>query len=53
MQHHDIGAKNFPNTNMLLQVDCFEGFSNRSNVDKLVINSASGCNHNNYNLNSN
>ena len=30
--------KNFPNTIKLLKVDCFEGFSNCSNVDELVIN---------------
>ena len=27
-----------------LKVDRFEGFSNRSNIDELVINSMSGCN---------
>ena len=36
--------KIFPNNIMLLKVDHFEGFSNQSNVDKLVINSMSGCN---------
>ena len=36
--------KIFLNSIMLLQVDHFEGFSNRSNVDELVINSMSGCN---------
>ena len=35
---------------MLLKVDCFEGFSNRSNVDELVINSMGGCNLKNANL---
>ena len=34
----------FPNTIVLLKVDHFEGFSNRSNIDELVINSTSGCN---------
>ena len=43
--------KIFPNTIVLLKVDCFKGFSNRSNVDKLVINSISGCNYKNYKLN--
>ena len=38
--------KIFPNTIVLLQVDYFKGFSNRSNVDKLVINSMSGYNYN-------
>ena len=33
--------------------DHFEGFSNWSNVDELVINSMSGFNCNNYKLNSN
>ena len=32
-------------------LDCFEGFSNRSDVDELVINNLSGCNCNNYKLN--
>ena len=41
---------NFPNTIMLLKVDCFEGVSNWSNVDKLVINSMSGCSCKYYNL---
>ena len=31
--------KIFPNTIMLLKVDRFEGFSNQSNTDELVINS--------------
>ena len=39
-----MDLKIFPNNIMLLKVDHFEGFSNRSNVDKLVINSMSGCN---------
>ena len=45
---------------MLLKVDCFEEFSNQSNIDELVINSMGGCNcencklnNNNYKLNSN
>ena len=41
------------NTNMLLKVSHFEGSSNRSNVDELVINSTSGCNCNNYKLDNN
>ena len=50
-----INAMHLPNTNniMLLKVDHFEGFSNRSNVDELVINSTSGCNCNNHKLNNN
>ena len=44
-------GKFFPTFIKLLKVDCFEGFSNRSNVDKLVINSMSGCNYKNYQLN--
>ena len=36
--------KIFPNTIELLKVNHFEGFSNQSNVDELVINSKSGCN---------
>ena len=35
---------------MLLKVDNFEGFLNRSCVDEMVINSMSGCNCNNYKL---
>ena len=38
---------------MLLKVDHFEGFSNWSYVDELVINSTSGCNYKNYKLNKN
>ena len=45
---------------MLLKVDRFEGFSNQSNIDELVINSISGRNckncklyNNNYKLNNN
>ena len=34
-----MDLKFFPNTNILLKVDNFEGFSNWSNVDELVINS--------------
>ena len=33
-----MDLKIFPNTIVLLKVDCFEGFSNWSNIDKLVIN---------------
>ena len=43
--------KIFPNTIMLLKVDCFEEFSNWNNVDELVNNSISGCNYKNYKLN--
>ena len=38
---------------MLLKVDCFEAFLNRSNTDKLVINSISGCNCKNCKYNNN
>ena len=55
-----MDLKIFPNNTMLLKVDHFKGFSNRSNIDKLVINSMSGCNckncklnHNNYKPDSN
>ena len=48
-----MDLKNLPNTIVLLKVDQFEGFSNRSNIDELVINSTSGCNCNNYKLNNN
>ena len=48
-----MDLKNFPNTIMLLKVDNFEGFSNRSNIDELVINNTSGCNYKNYKLNNN
>ena len=44
-----MDLKIIPNTNMLLKVDQFKGFSNQINVDELVINSTSGCNCNNYN----
>ena len=46
-----MNLKILPKTIMLLKVDCFEGFLNRSNIDKLVINSTSGCNYKNYKLN--
>ena len=45
-----MDLKIFPNTIVLLKVDCFKRFSNQSNVDKLVINSMSGCNYKNYKL---
>ena len=39
-----MDLKIFPNNIMLLKVNRFEAFSNRTNVDELVINSMSGCN---------
>ena len=42
-----MDLKIFPNTMVLLKVDHFKGFSNRSNVDELLINSISGCNYKN------
>ena len=48
-----MDLKIFPNTIVLLKVDLFKGFSNRSNVDELVINSMSGCNYKNYKLSNN
>ena len=45
--------KIFPNTIVLIKVDLFKGFLNWSNVNKLVINSMSGCNYKNYKLNIN
>ena len=42
-----MDLKFFPNTIMLLKVNQFEEFSNRSNIDKLVINSMSGCKYDN------
>ena len=48
-----MDLKIFPNTTMLLKGDCFEGFSNQSNIDELVINSTRGCNCKNYKLNNN
>ena len=48
-----IDLKFFPEIIVLLKVDHFKGFSNLSNVDKLVINSISGCNYKNYKLNKN
>ena len=47
------GSENFPNTIVLLKVDRFKEFSNQSSVDKLVINSMSGCNYKSYKLNNN
>ena len=43
----------FLKTIVLLKVEPFKGFSNRSNVDELVINSMSGCKYKNYKLNNN
>ena len=48
-----MDLKIFPNTKVLLKMDCFKDFLNRSNVDKLVINSMSGYNYKNYKLNNN
>ena len=48
-----MDLKIFPNTIVVLKKDRFKGFSNQSNVDKLVINSMSGCNYKNYKLNNN
>ena len=45
-----MDLKNFSNTNLLLKVDCFEGFLNWINVDELVINNTSGCKCINYKL---
>ena len=50
MHHQCYGSKNFSNTTILLKVDRFEGFSNQTNVDELVINSTSGYNYKNYKL---
>ena len=41
-----MDLKIFPNIIVLLKVDRFKGFSNRTNVNELVINSMSGCNYN-------
>ena len=48
-----MDLKIFPNTIVLLKVDRFKGISNRSNINKLVTNSMSGCNYKNYKLNNN
>ena len=48
-----VDVKIFLNNIILLKVDCFEGFSNWSNVNKLVINSTNGCNYKNYKINNN
>ena len=40
-----MDLKIFSNHIMLLKVDYFEGFSNQTNVDELVINSTSGYNY--------
>ena len=53
MHRQCYGSENFPNTIVLLKVDHFKAFSNRSNTDKLVINSMSGCSYNNYKHNNN
>ena len=48
-----MDLKIFPNTIVLLKMDRCKGFSNRSNVDELVINSMSGCNYKNYKFRNN
>ena len=48
-----MDLKIFPNNIMLLKLNHFKGFLNRTNVDELVINSMSGCNYKNYKLNKN
>ena len=48
-----MDLKIFPNTIMLLKVNHFKEFSNRSNIDELVINNMSRCNYKNYKLNNN
>ena len=48
-----MDLKIFPKNIILLKVDRFEGFSNRINVDELVINSMSECSYKNYKLNNN
>ena len=45
-----MNLKIFPNTNMLLKVDCFERFSN---INELVISNTNGCKVNDYKLNNN
>ena len=51
MHHQCYESEKFFNINMLLKVDRFERFLNRSNIDKLVINNMNGCNCNDYKLN--
>ena len=53
MHCNAMDLKIFPNTDVLLKVNHFEGFSNQSNVDELVINNTSGCNCNKYKLDNN
>ena len=48
-----MDLKIFPNNIMLSKMDRFEGFLNQTNVDKLVINSMSGCYYKNYKLDNN
>ena len=53
MHRQCYGSEIFSNTIVLLKVGCFKGFSYWSNIDKLMINSMSGCNYKNYKLNNN
>ena len=46
-----MDLKIFTNTIVLLKVGRFKGFLNRSNIDRLVINSMNECNYKNYKLN--
>ena len=44
MQYQCYGYEKFLNASMLLELCCFEGFSNQCNIDELVINDTNGCN---------
>ena len=46
MHHQYYGSKNFSQLYNAIKSGPFKGFSNRSNVEELVINSTSGCNYN-------
>ena len=50
MHYQCYGSETFPNTIIILKVEYFEGFSNQTNIDELVINSTSGCKCKNYKL---
>ena len=39
-----MALKLFPDTMLLLKVDRFEGFLNRSRIDRMVNNNSSSCN---------
>ena len=49
IHHQCYGSEFFSDLNMVLKVNCFEGFANRSDIYGLVTNNTSERNHRDYN----